>query len=365
MTLIKKDKNNRRTCLRCGKDYVRLDKHLKSKRVCDAIYLDIPQELVRDEYDLYYKDYYELILGKMHKCFKCGKSYKYASGLSKHKRCCNGSSSNSVFSHGNTQYSQSFKQTNNYYNVNYIDNRKTYNIILQNFGNEVLPDMTSLLEKLEDTIKNIVEKSEDNEGESIFNVALRALYIDTEENRNLIIRNTNDGFIDVRVNNGWITKSRKSMRDLVIDNTKRQIDKFLELADKRVKDNDTKDTIRAVKAFYNRYINSQEYNEKLLYSLLINHLIANKYILTEFQKKTKIIETDELKGEEKDLLTADVLNNFEKCSRQKSIPKVEENDLVEEYEESDVEDSIDSIDGVEKLNIWLNMMKSHGEKILI
>lgn len=385
----------KKTCLRCGNSYNRLDIHIKKKTICEATFLDIPYDNMIEEYDKHYDTYVKVVSSILNTkiCNNCGKKYRHRSSLSRHKKLCNLKNyslldTNVIQPHQPHQPHQPFQQFQPLHisvgdvHLN-IDNKKIYNISLQNFGNEILPDIMSLIEQLEDVMTDTTKQIE---GEDIFNIALKVLYIDTEQNRNLIIKNANDGRIDVRENNNWITKSRKSMKNKVIENTKKYINHFLGLADSRVKDADTKYIIKRIRQFYNEYIGSQEYNEQVLYSILINHLISNKYLLTEFQNKTKKLETKELSNDEKTMLKNKIINDFEKKSKYKMVKKIKQNEEEKQIkeldnnivndeesdEESDEEGSyeddgedIESIDSSEQFNNLMNIIKAHGKKVII
>ena len=48
-------------CLRCGKEFVKLDTHIKKKYISDSNYLDITYEDMIKEYDKYYIDYIKIV----------------------------------------------------------------------------------------------------------------------------------------------------------------------------------------------------------------------------------------------------------------------------------------------------------------
>lgn len=128
-------KNDKKKCLRCGKDYVRLDNHIKKKNICEAIYLNISYENMMENYNSYFKDFNTKLLSKLHKC-NCGKFFKYRSGLSRHKKNCNGNINNNT-ANDSTNIINNTYNTNNI-NIN-INNENIFNIVPQNFGEEILP----------------------------------------------------------------------------------------------------------------------------------------------------------------------------------------------------------------------------------
>ncbi len=101
-------------CLRCGLEFPRkcnLNKHLSRKKECPTSYLDLPPEMVRDEYDHYYNEFVKVrnihlpsesipdgiqkvsktILNGIQKqsgmdCEHCGKHFSHRNNCYRHKR---------------------------------------------------------------------------------------------------------------------------------------------------------------------------------------------------------------------------------------------------------------------------------------
>ena len=74
-----------KTCLRCGKNFVRLDKHLQNKIVCPANYLDIDREDILSNYDKFLIGFMDIKKSKKYKktCTFCGKMI-LSKNLSRH-----------------------------------------------------------------------------------------------------------------------------------------------------------------------------------------------------------------------------------------------------------------------------------------
>ena len=74
-----------KTCLRCGKEYKRLDIHLSKQFFCKVKYLNIePQDMLND-YEKYYKNYEEILLKKF-QCEFCGNIYSHVQSYNRHKK---------------------------------------------------------------------------------------------------------------------------------------------------------------------------------------------------------------------------------------------------------------------------------------
>ena len=69
------DNRKNKTCLRCGKEIMRLDQHLRNKNECQAIYLNVPREEILYNYDNLFSRFVELrhCGKKKSKCHICNK----------------------------------------------------------------------------------------------------------------------------------------------------------------------------------------------------------------------------------------------------------------------------------------------------
>lgn len=87
---IHKGNNNRtkNTCLRCGKEFSRLNKHLNTKKECIPLYLNVDRNRIIPEYEKLYNEY-EICIKKKSlqvKCDICGITISRKSNLARHKR---------------------------------------------------------------------------------------------------------------------------------------------------------------------------------------------------------------------------------------------------------------------------------------
>ncbi len=73
------------TCLRCGKDFKRLDIHITKLNPCKLKYLDITYKEMIDKYDEYFEEYNKLISEK-YKCEYCGRIYTHSQTFYSHKK---------------------------------------------------------------------------------------------------------------------------------------------------------------------------------------------------------------------------------------------------------------------------------------
>jgi len=300
--------------LRCGEDFTKLKSHLKKKIQCTSIYLDISCDEMFKNYDKLFIEYKIKLLNSLHLC-GCGKKFKYRSGLSRHKKICNIKSNNieqnnieqnnieqNNIEQNNIEQNNieqnNIEQNNielNNIEQNNISTLKKYNhddimvnIVLQNFGNEVIPNIISILNR----INKFINKHNQIGGDELFSILFKAIYIDTEENRSLIIRSVKDGYINIRDNNDWIIKSRKNMKECIINNMIEKINIFFNITFEICKNTDLHQILTISKQCYDAYMKF-DYNKDELYSNFISILISNKKLLNEYKKKirkTNIIE---------------------------------------------------------------------------
>ena len=81
-------------CFRCGKETKtksNLNSHLKNKKECNIIYLDISREKIINNYNKYYDKYIECIKGekpleKIYRCYYCDKTYIKKNSYNVHKK---------------------------------------------------------------------------------------------------------------------------------------------------------------------------------------------------------------------------------------------------------------------------------------
>jgi predicted GIY-YIG superfamily endonuclease len=76
----------KKTCLRCGNDFTRLDKHLQNKKICSANYLNIARNKMINNYDELLTKYKHLqdLQRNGSSCHICGKILKQKTNLARH-----------------------------------------------------------------------------------------------------------------------------------------------------------------------------------------------------------------------------------------------------------------------------------------
>jgi len=278
--------SSKRECLRCGKEYVRLDSHMRNKNICKSLYLDISYDEMIENYDNYYEEYLKIVV---YKCEYCGKIYNYNSGLSKHKKNCKKKCKTSDIKKYNNINNNCNNKQNIIINVN-IDNRvlndnKSLNVILRDFGNEVTPNEELFL----NMIKQIMSSKKMDELCPEF---FKLLHVDTEENRNLYIGDKKDGIIEVWESNQWNKRMRSTIRDKLINMTKDQFRGYIKRMKDKYKSN--KQLCRLLTQaiiYFDEYVDEKTTNTKIFQELIMV-LLNNKDILKEFRKQRIINKSD-------------------------------------------------------------------------
>ena len=211
----------KKTCLRCGKDFKRLGIHLKSKHQCEAIYLNIPREYMIEKYDDYYEEFVSTKLEKdnikKYKCNNCEKCYKHNTNLYRHKKTCQ-----------NINNQQNI--TNNINNgtiINNSTNNVHFHITLNNFGEE---------SELSD---NIIKQIFSGNTNDIVPQYVKIKHIDTQENRNILMKNLKDPTVKIYQDDAWKNVPRNPTM-------------------KQVMNVSISSLINSIKKFGNNYMNSYD-----------------------------------------------------------------------------------------------------------
>ncbi len=219
-------------CLRCGKNYQRLDHHLKSKRPCKIIYLDIPRDIMVKKYDEYY-DVYVLKKSTLKindkivkvKCDQCGNEYSHNSSLSRHKKIHINQTNITNNITNNTTNNNTTNNTTNINSNNTINNH--IHIHVNNFGEEKEIDYKKIVELFNGNVSNLIPGY------------VKEKHIEMEENRNIWIPNHKDTLIKILTDEGWVlahkTSILKGILRTSVDNLIKQISKAGNIYQKKYK----------------------------------------------------------------------------------------------------------------------------------
>jgi hypothetical protein len=202
------------TCLRCGRDYGRLDTHLKNKKPCKELFLHIPRESMISNYKKHYKDFIlmtngkEIDSNKTWICEYCNKKYSHRQSLLRHKKNHNNEQNNS-------------NQTNNINQTNIVNQTNIYNItnniqiIINNFGNETEISYTTFAKLFNGNINNLIPEY------------VKEKHIEIEENRNVLIPNYKDSMIKIYKDNDWVLAHKTSILKEILNTTIKSLIKHI------------------------------------------------------------------------------------------------------------------------------------------
>lgn len=156
-------------------------------------------------------------------CTKCGSTYSQLSGLSRHKKKCNSTSSNT----SNEILQQQINELQNKIhelesrpiqqhitnNINNTINNNTFNIVKNNFGHEKIDHLFNHDEYMIRCLEKFVE--DDN---PIVNL-IENIYCDFEhpENHTVRLRNATHGIMETFDNNKWIQIQQDELLKLLIN----------------------------------------------------------------------------------------------------------------------------------------------------
>lgn len=376
--MSKKYNKNKKPCLRCGEEFIRLDNHLKGKKLCKVKYLDKSPQDILINYDEYYEEFCIRVKNKLYKCKRCSKAYKYSSGLARHNRDCKKTVQTqsdmveeNIVEDDNIVGDENIQNIYNTVNINGDTNININNIILQDFENELMPDLYHIV----NTFMKHKESKDTIKGDEIFNMIFKLLYIDTIENRGtLLVKSENDGRIQVRRDNDWYPEPRKLMRDPIIKNVKDKTTKIFDIASKNTHNKEIKRDIEMMRKKYDDYM-ILDCNESLLYAKTISDLIANKKSLIEAQKIVKKIGAKNVVDNERNKIINKKIQDYKiMMKKNKSIfledkviettsPIIEE--IVEEVDNEEVDNEEVDDEEVEEevevkvysINEWINRLK--------
>ncbi len=201
-----------KVCLRCGKEYVRLELHLARKKVCTVKYLDICGKEILNNYEELYKEYKKMIEDKF-ECENCGKLFNKCSSLSRHRNnyCKILKQQKDKQESEESQSTQLTQNTiNNGMIVNGTQNNNvnvdnSINIILNNFGEEKDLPIDQIKQILNECVKGRIDE--------LLPKYIKKMWIDTAENNNINVLDLSRGIAEIYKDNEW----QKALLDEVTD----------------------------------------------------------------------------------------------------------------------------------------------------
>lgn len=194
-------------CVRCGKEFVRLDQHLQNKKICPVVYLDVCKEDIINNYNDVFSKYIELKKNgnKKSKCSMCDK-HLMSKNMSRHIKTVH--NTYNITNISGNQIMGDQININMTVNVNYRPN---------NFGEEEEIDIIKALKifrKIHD------DKPIQRDIETLINYFEELLKI--KENRNIYQEKKNKyGYM--YIDNKWKHKRKDDMYYLIIENLHKHI----------------------------------------------------------------------------------------------------------------------------------------------
>lgn len=206
------------TCLRCGKEFSRLDKHLLSKNECPANYLDVSRELMIRKYDSLLKDF-KILKEKeenYYKCHLCNKYIKYQSNYSRHmKKHKEQNNQNNVINNTNGTTNIITDSNNNTINDSH-DTINNINITLNNFGLEKDIDTNIIKDILKGVKREMIASYIEKE------------HIDIEENRNIYLSCNRNKHIMIFKDGKWQREDKKYIESQMFEKAKKKLNDALD-----------------------------------------------------------------------------------------------------------------------------------------
>lgn len=303
------NKNTKQLCPRCGKKVCRLKRHLYTgKKLCEAKYINVSADEIMGDYDRYLKDYTNKQLANKYKC-ECGKIYKYRQSLFVHRQTCN----------QNNQENNQINKSNKFNKLNNV-------LVLQTFGNEVMPNK----EQFMNMVKTKLPEGKEDE---LFNEFFKLVHIDIPENRNIYLSNIKDGYINIfSKSKHWELIANYKFIQILFDNIKINLYKIITSI--MIENHNDIDIVRIYIA-YEEYI---AYNNKTRMLNIKSILSKNKELLKESKKAsqnaTKInsIEINNIQNNatENDISNDIVEDTITDDDINKLIQKINNNEILED-----------------------------------
>lgn len=265
------------TCLRCGKEYSRLDKHLTAKNVCPSNYLDVSRELMIRKYNSLLKEF-NIVKEKeenYYKCHLCNKHIKYQSNYSRHMKKHKEQNNQSNIINNTNGTTTIIDGNNNTINDSH-DTINNINITLNNFGSEKEVDTNVIKDLLKGVRKEMIASY------------IEKKHIDIEENRNIYLSCNRNKHIMIFKDNKWQREDKKYIEGQIFEKAKKKLNDTLDFFYNQRKESALRQNINIVNTDVYKiitdikeFLDSLDYNKiqeevKIEYKLLDNKDILYK-----------------------------------------------------------------------------------------
>ncbi len=200
----------KKKCLRCGKEFIKLWRHLHIKTECEVQYLIIPRDKMLDNYDEYYKQFIEYnYKNGIFKCKHCDKKYSSKNAYYRHKRYKHKKINN--ISNISINNSNNNNNNNNNNTLNIDNTQNNINISINGFGNEKLLSKKDITKILKEPINKIISEY------------VKQTYINTLENRCIQLSNLRCNYAKVYIDGQWEHQLVIPLVDKIIDKSSSHI----------------------------------------------------------------------------------------------------------------------------------------------
>jgi len=289
------------TCLRCGNDYIRLDKHLKTQTICEGKYLDVSREFMIEKYKEYYNNF---ILQKSNDtsniddltCNHCGKSYKYKRSLTRHKKIHNEQNINTISNNTNSHNTNSNNTNSNNTNSNNTNSNNTTNINSNNVNNHYHVTINNFGDEDELSYATI-SKLFNGDIDNLLKDYVKEKHINIKQNRNVLITNPKNPGCKIYEDNSWKPAYKTSIVKKILNLTIQSLIKHIKLTNEKYQTNYSKDTPIENTNIFKKIIQIQnrlfEIEDKIKYENKTDKTEEMNILFELIAGKDKVLETIE------------------------------------------------------------------------